>query len=101
MLAWWPTAQMADADAGHAETSMMLALRPDLVRVERAVSGETAPVAALMGQLRAGGVVAVSPNGVLGDPAGATAAEGASLVREMADDLALAFDGWRRARAGR
>jgi mycofactocin system creatininase family protein len=101
VLAWWPTADMADAHAGRAETSMMLALRPDLVRVERAVSGETAPVAALMGQLRAGGVVAVSPNGVLGNPAGATAAEGASLVREMAEDLALAVDGWRSARAGR
>jgi mycofactocin precursor peptide peptidase len=101
VLAWWPTAEMPDAHAGRAETSMMLALRPELVRVERAVAGETAPVAALMGQLRAGGVVAVSPTGVLGNPAGATAAEGASLVREMADDLVLVFDRWRSARAGR
>jgi creatinine amidohydrolase len=101
VLAWWPTVEMADAHAGRAETSMMLALRPELVRVERAVAGETAPVAALMGQLRAGGVVAVSPNGVLGNPAGATAVEGASLVREMADDLALAFDRWRSALARR
>ena len=78
VLAWWPAAETGafDAHAGRAETSMMLALRPDLVRVERAAAGETAPVAALMGRLRAGGVVAVSPNGVLGDPAGATASRG-------------------------
>ena len=83
VLAWWPATGLFDAfdaHAGRAETSMMLALRPDLVRVERAAAGETAPVAALMGRLRAGGVVAVSPNGVLGDPTGATATEGASLA---------------------
>lgn len=104
VLAWWPATGLFDAfdaHAGRAETSMMLALRPDLVRVERAAAGEAAPVAALMGRLRAGGVVAVSPNGVLGDPAGATATEGASLLRDLADDLAHAFDSWRRARVGR
>ena len=101
VLAWWPATGLFDAfdaHAGRAETSMMLALRPDLVRVERAAAGEAAPVAALMGRLRAGGVVAVSPNGVLGDPAGATATEGASLLRDLADDLAHAFESWRRAR---
>ena len=101
VLAWWPTLEGFDAHAGRTETSMMLALRPDLVRLERAACGETAPVTALMGRLRAGGVMSVSPNGVLGDPAGAMAAEGTSLLRELADDLALAFETWRRARAER
>ena len=38
--------------------------------------------ASIGARLRAGGVRAVSPNGVLGDPAGASAAEGAALLRD-------------------
>ena len=34
-----------------------------------------------------GGVGAVSPNGVLGDPAGATAAEGQRCLETMATDV--------------
>jgi creatinine amidohydrolase len=34
----------------------------------------------------------VSPNGVLGDPAGATAEEGSALLDAMVADLAAAVD---------
>jgi creatinine amidohydrolase len=44
--------------------------------------------------LRAGGVRAVSANGVLGDPAGASAAEGARLLNQLAADLAAAVAAW-------
>ena len=44
------------------------------------VVGNTAPLAELLPALRAGGVRAVSPTGVLGDPTGASAAEGAALL---------------------
>jgi creatinine amidohydrolase len=41
----------------------------------------------LLPRLRAEGVRAVSPNGVLGDPAGASAAEGRSLLDAAIADL--------------
>jgi creatinine amidohydrolase/Fe(II)-dependent formamide hydrolase-like protein len=37
-------------------------------------------------------VRAVSPNGVLGDPAGASAAEGERLLGHLADGLTAAMD---------
>lgn len=76
-----------DAHAGRIETSVMLALAPWLVRRERAAAGDTRPLRETWPELRAGGVQAVSPNGVLGDPTGANAAEGHRLVAVMVDDL--------------
>lgn len=69
-----------DAHAGRAETSMLLHLAPDRVRTGLAEPGVTTAVAALLPELAARGVRAVSPNGVLGDPTGADATEGARLV---------------------
>ena len=77
----------ADAHAGRVETSLMLALAPGDVRLSDAAAGETRPLAEVMAGLRAGGVRRVSPNGVLGDPAGASAAEGESLLALMVADL--------------
>jgi mycofactocin precursor peptide peptidase len=68
------------AHAGRTETSIMLALAPSDVRLGEAEPGETRPLAEIMPALRAGGVRKVSPNGVLGDPSGASAAEGAGLL---------------------
>lgn len=58
-----------DAHAGRTETSLLLHLAPEAVRLDLAEKGATEPLPALMPRLRAGGVRAVSPNGVLGDPA--------------------------------
>jgi creatinine amidohydrolase len=69
-----------DGHAGRTETSIMLALAPELVRLESAAAGNTAPIAELLPVMRAGGVGAVSENGVLGDPAGASAAEGRQML---------------------
>lgn len=87
-LAWWPPPGPGhDAHAGRTETSVLLALHPSLVRVERAVAGNVAPLATLLPLLRRSGVAAVSPNGVLGDPAGATAEEGHRILDAWAADL--------------
>ncbi len=53
----------------------------------RPQAGVTTPVRALLPALRAGGVRAVSPNGVLGDPAGASAAEGERLLASAVEAL--------------
>lgn len=74
-----------DAHAGRTETSLMAAIAPATVREELAEAGATEPVEVLMPRLRAGGVRAVSPNGVLGDPAGATLAEGEQLLAGLVD----------------
>lgn len=80
-VAWWPCAVPgADAHAGHTETSLMLALDPTLVRMSLAAAGDTRSMGELMPTLRAGGIRAVSPNGVLGDPSRASAAEGQELL---------------------
>ncbi len=87
MLAAAGVTLTADAHAGRVETSLMLALAPADVRLSDAAAGETRPLAEVMAGLRAGGVRRVSPNGVLGDPAGASAAEGESLLALMVADL--------------
>ena len=84
--AWWPRVPDGDAHAGRTETSLLLALAPDVVGRERPV-GATGAVAELLPALRAGGVAAVSPVGVLGDATGASADEGRALLRALTEDL--------------
>ncbi|MBO0849744.1 MAG: mycofactocin biosynthesis peptidyl-dipeptidase MftE [Pseudonocardia sp.] len=76
-----------DAHAGRVETSLMLALAPDAVRLELAEAGNTTPLSELMPALRTGGLAAVTENGVLGDPSGANAAEGAAMLDAMVEAL--------------
>ncbi len=100
--AWWPcTVPGGDAHAGRSETSLLLALRPGAVRLDAARAGRREPVAALMPQLRAGGVRPVSPNGVLGDPAGASAQAGDRIRRAIVERLAAAVAAWRVGPDGR
>jgi mycofactocin precursor peptide peptidase len=81
-----------DAHAGRVETSIMLALAPGDVRLAAAAGGETRPLSEIMAGLRTRGVRQVSPNGVLGDPAGASAAEGEALLGLLVADLSTALD---------
>lgn len=81
-----------DAHAGRTETSLLLALAPELVRQDEAVRGVTEPLSTLVDALREGGVAAVSSNGVLGDPAGASAEEGVALFDTMVAELAERVD---------
>jgi mycofactocin system creatininase family protein len=84
-----------DAHAGRTETSVMLHLAPETVRMRAAVPGNTRPLAELMPALVSDGVRAVSPSGILGDPTGASADEGRKIVQAMAASVA------RRVEAGR
>jgi len=65
VLAWAPSVPDGDAHAGRTE---------------------------LIGDLCSGGVAAVAPNGVLGDPTGASADEGAALLAAITADLLAAVD---------
>jgi creatinine amidohydrolase len=91
MLAAAGLSLVPDAHAGRVETSVMLALAPGDVRLADATAGETRPLTEVMAGLRARGVRQVSPNGVLGDPAGASAAEGEALLALLVADLAAAL----------
>jgi creatinine amidohydrolase/Fe(II)-dependent formamide hydrolase-like protein len=87
--------------AGRTETSLVLAMDSQLVRTARAEAGGTAPLTELAPRLRAQGVRAVSPNGVLGDPTDATESEGRELLDTLLDQLVAAVDAWRHDRAPR
>ena len=99
--AWWPSVPGGDAHAGRTETSILLHLEPSCVDLTMLAPGATAPLAELADQLRRGGVRAVSPSGVLGDPTGARADEGAQLTAALVDalvaDMVHAIGEWRAA----
>jgi creatinine amidohydrolase len=95
VLAWAPRVPGGDAHAGRTETSLMLALAPETVRLDAAEPGDLRPLRAVIGELLRRGVAAVSPNGVLGDPTGATAEEGHGLLDALAADLVGAVQAWR------
>jgi creatinine amidohydrolase len=76
-----------DAHAGRHETALQLAVDPGRVRMDRAVVGNTRPLATLIAQLRLDGVRAVSASGVLGDPTTATESDGAALLDDLAAEL--------------
>ena len=82
-----------DAHAGRTETALLLHLDPAAVRLPHVEPGEAAPVRTLIDRLRREGVRSVSPNGVLGDPRGATAEEGERLLAELIAGCAGALDG--------
>lgn len=94
VLSWWPRVPGGDAHAGDTETSLMLAIAPDLVRMHRAEIGVTAPLGDLMEEIREGGVRSVSRNGVLGDPLRASASAGRTLLTRLTIDLVAAVDEW-------
>lgn len=93
VLAWLPCWE-GDPHAGRPETALQLALHPERVLMSRAERGDVRSLDETLALLRAGGVRAVSPNGVLGDPRSATAAEGVALLESLTVDLTRAFDRW-------
>jgi creatinine amidohydrolase len=95
-----------DAHAGFVETSLQLELDRSLdrspdrspdrsrVRLDLAEAGATEPIHELMPALRSGGVRSVSPNGVLGDPAGASAEHGRIALETLVRDLTATVADW-------
>ncbi|WP_224769098.1 mycofactocin biosynthesis peptidyl-dipeptidase MftE [Nocardioides ochotonae] len=76
-----------DLHAGRTETSLLLHLAPHLVRLEMAEAGDCRPLSEILPTLVRGGVAAVSANGVLGDPTGATGDEGRTVLEAMVSDI--------------
>ncbi len=79
----------ADSAGPHAEvleTSMMLAIHPELVKMERAEPGFEGELA--LPELLERGMRAVSINGIIGNPVGATAEMGEAVLRAIAQRLA-------------
>jgi creatinine amidohydrolase len=63
--------------AGEWETSMLMAIHPELVRGDRGEAGYTGDPQAAIGAIFGEGVHTVAENGVIGDPALASAEHGA------------------------
>jgi creatinine amidohydrolase/Fe(II)-dependent formamide hydrolase-like protein len=62
--------------AGEWETSMMLAIHPDLVQMGGAEPGYTGDIQEAVAAMLAGGVASISENGAIGDPKRSTAEHG-------------------------
>ena len=100
-VGWCPCGvENADAHAGHTETSVLLHISPEAVRLEERVPGNRAPLAELLPAMRSGGVAAVSELGVLGDPTTATGVDGERLFTEMVEGCARRIERWNPDRDG-
>jgi creatinine amidohydrolase len=94
----WPPGvpDRLDAHAGFVETSLMLFLRPDLVRPFESVAGNASPITELLPTLVSRGVGAVSDTGVLGDPSGASREIGELLFNHLVDGMVAGLERLRR-----
>ncbi len=77
--------------AGEWETSMMLAIAPGLVAMDRAEAGFTGDPQEAIGGLFAAGVDSVAANGVIGDPARASAAHGEAYWQRAVEAVIAAI----------
>ncbi len=84
---WAPVVPDGDAHAGLTETSLMLAIAPELVGDPTDVVGNVRPLVELLPDLRKHGIKPVSTSGVLGDPRTATAEHGRTLLWALASSL--------------
>ena len=73
----------SDAHAGRDETSVLLHIDAGAVDMTSAAPGNTEPLSVILPTLMQAGVRAASANGVLGDPRGASAAEGAAAFDQL------------------
>ena len=87
IASWWPRIHGADAHAGHTETSLMLAINPQSVRLDKLDIGNVQPMSELQHDLQTQGVKAVSENGILGNASTATAEHGEEMLTALTNDL--------------
>ena len=88
--------EVSGSHAGEIETSMLLATRPELVRMDSAEPGNPAPFPDVCEQMMREGMQSVSPNGVLGDQRGADADRGHRYFDRLADYLVAEVSEIRR-----
>lgn len=72
------------AHAGEWETSLMLALRPELVKMDRAVEGFIGDLEEIMAKVFQG-IQGLNENGILGDPRPATAKAGKKYKEDIVE----------------
>ncbi len=101
LLITWPKLSGADLHAGIAETSLMAHLHPEAVRWGEVAPGNSGSPEELREAMADGGVAAVSPSGVLGDPSEASAARGEALLAEGTAALVADVVQWRVTRGSR
>jgi len=81
------------------ETAMMLAIRPELVNMDRAEPGWMGDLFTVKEQLFSQGLQSITANGILGDPRRASADMGRQVldltVREMTADIRARIDSQR------
>lgn len=95
VLHYWHFMEQELGHAGDAETSMMLAIAPELVHMERAKPGSKKPSKAAYAKIagKPGSFVKVTGNGVWGDPRSASAEKGRALIREVTAGITKAISG--------
>ena len=77
--------------AGEWETSMLMSIHPELVHLERGEAGYTGDPQAAIGAIFGAGVHTVAENGVIGDPARASAEHGARYWEEALEIALLSL----------
>lgn len=60
------------------------------MQLDRAEPGDLRPLREILPLMREGGISAVSANGVLGDPSGASAEEGRRILQVITSDVVRA-----------
>lgn len=89
-LHYWHFMKQELGHAGDSETSLMLAIAPELVHMSRAAPGARKPSKAAYAKIagRPGSFVKVTGNGVWGDPRQASAEKGKRLIQEITEGIA-------------
>jgi creatinine amidohydrolase len=79
--------------AGEWETSMVLSIHPELVRIDRGEPGYTGDMEEAVGAIFGSGVHSVAANGVIGDPAQASVEHGDRYWEEVVQITLEAIEG--------
>lgn len=93
------TPEAVGLHAGEGETSEMLHLRPDLVRLARVEPGYAGDMSAIFPELMDKGLQPLTANGVLGDPCAAEDDRGARYLAAQIDDYHQQISAAIRSRA--
>ena len=90
---YWHFMEQELGHAGDAETSLILAIAPELVHMERARPGSKKPSKAAFAKMaeRPGSFVKVTGNGVWGDPLKASAEKGRQLMQQVSAGITKAI----------
>jgi creatinine amidohydrolase len=90
VIHYWRHMKQELGHAGDAETSLVLAIAPELVDMRKAVPGARKPTKKKYAKVagRPGSFVRVTGNGVWGDPRKASAKKGRLLLKEITANLA-------------